>query len=170
VEDFGDELAESSAVEGIPRYQRFWLGGETLGPRAFESRTITPRRYVVLTDDGRIADVVGDPTGIDPDDLVTSGGVPVLVEVGGDRMWLFQSELVFPLNEQAETVVFFDAGDSLFEDQSLGFDTVRASVGVELRFHLPIFPVPLRLIYGVPIREIEGDETGNFAFSVGRSF
>ena len=96
--------------------------------------------------------------------------MPILVEVGGDRYFLFQSELVFPINEQVEIAAFLDAGDSLFEDQSFGFETTRLSAGVELRFHLPIFPVPLRLIYGVPVRELEFDPTNSFSFSVGRSF
>ena len=62
------------------------------------------------------------------------------------------------------------SGDALFDDQSLGFDTTRVSTGVELRFHLPIFPVPLRLIYGTTLREVEGDRTSSFTFSIGRSF
>ena len=60
--------------------------------------------------------------------------------------------------------------NSEFEDQSFGFDTARASAGIELRFHLPIFPVPLRLIYGNTVRELEGDRSSNFQFSIGRSF
>jgi len=45
-----------------------------------------------------------------------------------------------------------------------------------MRFHLPVFPVPLRLIFGYPLREVTipgtnlGDRTTNFAFSIGRSF
>jgi outer membrane protein assembly factor BamA len=58
----------------------------------------------------------------------------------------------------------------LFEDQSINLDTIRASAGFEVRFHLPIFPVPLRLIYGWPVRSLERDQTSNFTFSIGRSF
>ncbi len=53
---------------------------------------------------------------------------------------------------------------------NLHFASMRVSAGVEVRFHLPIFPVPLRLIYGVPLRELDGDQTSNFTFSIGRSF
>jgi outer membrane protein assembly factor BamA len=74
------------------------------------------------------------------------------------------------MNEQIELAAFFDVGDALFEDQSLNLDTVRASAGFEVRFHLPIFPVPLRLIYGWPVRKLERDRTANFTFSIGRSF
>lgn len=166
----GGSARNSATIEGVPRYQRFWLGGDTLGPRVFETRTITPRRYVRVQD-GAVVEVRGDIRDLSGQGWVLNRfGVPDLVEVGGDRMYLFQSEFVMPLNEQAEVAFFFDAGDSLFEDTSFGFDTLRASTGVELRFHLPIFPVPLRLIYGVPVRKLEGDDTSSFTFSIGRSF
>ena len=170
VREFGDSpLVSTSNIEGVPRYQRFWLGGDTLGPRVFETRTITPRRYV-KTEGGVITDVVGDITGQSPDGFLQINGVPVLIEVGGDRMYLWQSELVFPLNEQAEVAVFVDAGDALFEDTNFNFSSMRVSAGLEVRFHLPIFPVPLRLIYGWPLRELTGDRTSSFTFSIGRSF
>jgi len=171
VRDFGGgSQVTGSEIEGIPRFERFWLGGDTLGPRVFETRSITPRRYVVVDDRGRVLDVLGDPREQPARDFVTSGGIPVAIEVGGDRMVLVQSELVRPLNEQADLALFLDAGDALFEDTALDLRTIRVSTGIELRFHLPIFPVPLRLIYGWPIREFEGDDTSNFTFSIGRSF
>ena len=163
------DVIDTSTVEGVPRYQRFWLGGDTLGPRVFETRTITPRRFVRVVD-GVIVDVVGDVTGLPPDEFIQLNGVPVPIEVGGDRMFLMQAEWVYPMNEQADLAFFFDAGDALFEDTDLDFTTVRASAGIELRFHLPIFPVPLRLIYGVPVREFAQDRTSSFTFSIGRSF
>ena len=171
IREMGDgSPLDASQIEGVPRFQRFWLGGDTLGPRVFETRSITPLRYFLLDDEGRISDVLGDPRFTSPADFVTSGGVPVLIEAGGDRFFLLQSEVVYPLNPQAELAIFFDVGDALFEDQSWSFDTARMSAGIELRFHLPIFPVPLRLIYGVPVREVQGDRTGAFTFSIGRSF
>jgi outer membrane protein insertion porin family len=159
----------SSNILGVPRAQRFWIGGDTQGPRAFEVRSITPRRYWIVDNENNIVDVVGDPRGLPIDDFFTSGGVPILIESGGDRYYLLQSELSFPLGEQAELALFFDMGDSLFEDQSFDFSTARMSAGVEVRFHLPIFPVPLRLIYGIPVRELESDRTTNFTVSSGRS-
>jgi outer membrane protein insertion porin family len=166
----GGSTRVASNINEVPRFQRFWLGGETLGPRIFETRTITPRRYVGIDAGGQIVEVLGDPRFVSVEDLVTSGGQPVLVEVGGNRYWLLQNEIVLPLNEQAEIALFLDAGDSLFEDQSINFDTTRVSAGIELRFHLPIFPVPLRLIYGTVVREQPGDRSSSFTFSIGRSF
>jgi len=172
VREWADGTEDNSAsINGIPRYQRFWLGGDTQGPRVFDTRTITPLRYVVLDPDtGGIVDVLGDPRGRPVSDFLNTGNTAAIIEVGGDRYFLFQSEVVYPFSEQAELAFFLDAGDSLFEDQSLGFDTARVSGGVELRFHLPVFPVPLRLIYGWPIRKLERDRTSSFTFSIGRSF
>ncbi len=167
----GSTQANSSNVEGVPRFQRFWLGGEQPGPRAFQTRSITPRRYVVLDENGSILEVLGDPRNVSLDDLVrTTGNVPALVEVGGDRYFLFQTELVFPIGQQTELALWTDIGDALFEDQPWGLDTARVSAGIEMRFHLPVFPVPLRLIYGWPIREGVRDRTSRFTFSIGRSF
>jgi outer membrane protein assembly factor BamA len=169
--EFGNEgpVSTTSDIEGVPRFQRFWLGGDTLGPRIFETRTITPRRFVKVVD-GVIVEVTGDITGQPPTDFINANGVPVPIEVGGDRMYLVQTEYVVPLNEQADIAFFVDVGDALFEDTSLDLTTTRVAAGVELRFNLPIFPVPLRLIYGVPVRELEGDRTSSFTFSIGRSF
>jgi outer membrane protein insertion porin family len=166
----GSDLLSNNIIEEVPRYQRFWIGGDTLGPRVFETRTITPRRFVIIDEQGEIVDIIRDPRGASVEDIVTSGGQAVLVEVGGDRYWLWQNELTMPLNEQAEVAFFLDAGDSLFDDQSFSFETTRVSAGVELRLHLPIFPVPLRLIYGFPLRKVEFDRTSSFTFSIGRSF
>lgn len=167
----GGSPENSANVNGVPRFQRYWLGGDQLGPRVFETRTITPLRYVILNDAGGIAEVLGDPRGVPLEDLLSNAfGQPALLEVGGNRFYLGQFEWVFPLNEQVEIAGFVDVGDALFDDQSLDFATMRASAGVELRFHLPVFPVPIRLIYGNTLRELEGDRSSSFQFSIGRSF
>jgi len=67
-------------------------------------------------------------------------------------------------------LLFADAGNSLYEDTPWGLRDFRASAGVELRFFLPVFPVPLRLIYGWPLRKLPEDRTSSFSFSIGRSF
>jgi len=159
-----------SNIKGVPRAQRFWLGGDTQGPRIFETRSITPRRYWIVDANNNIVDAVADPTGQPLSNFFSSGGIPLLIESGGDRFYLLQSELIFPMGEQAEVALFFDIGDALFEDQSFTFETSRMSAGFEVRFHLPVFPVPLRLIYGFPVRKLESDRTSSFTFAIGRSF
>jgi outer membrane protein assembly factor BamA len=171
ISDYDDGSPNNSAnVNGVPRFERYWLGGDTLGPRIFETRTITPLRYVLLNDQGGIDKVLGSPEGVAVDDLLQSGGRPVLLQVGGDRFYLLQTEWVWPFSQQVEAALFFDAGDALFEDTDIGYETMRMSAGIEVRFHLPVFPVPLRLIWGKAIRELEEDDTSSFQFSIGRSF
>ena len=170
----GGSTESSANVEGIPRLQRFFLGGEIFGPRIFETRSVSPLRYVRIDTLGRILETTTDPRGRPASDFDRNGDGLVdrrdLVEMGGDRYWLVQAEYVFAFNSPVELAFFVDAADSLFEDQSWGFHDMRASAGVELRFYLPVFPVPLRLIYGVPLRKLPEDRTTGFTFSIGRSF
>ena len=164
----------TSNVFGVPAFERFFIGGDTQGPRVFETRTITPRRFVRRDASGVIVEAIRDPRGRDIRDFDTNGNGVLdagdYLELGGDRFFLVQSEYVIPFGGPAELALFVDAGNAIFEDDSWGFEDTRVSAGVELRFYLPVFPVPLRLIYGVPIRELPGDRTTGFTFSIGRSF
>ncbi len=170
----GGGAGNTATVNGVPRFQRFWLGGDTIGPRIFETRSITPLRFVRLDALGRIVEAVEDPSGRPVSDFDRNGDGVVnrfdLVEMGGDRYYLAQAEYVVRINEPLEVAFFADAGSTLFEDRSWGFDDLRVSAGVEVRFYLPVFPVPLRLIYGVPVRKFAEDRTSGFTFSIGRSF
>jgi outer membrane protein assembly factor BamA len=44
----GGSVASAANVNDIPRFSRFWLGGETYGPRVFQTRDVSPLRYVRL--------------------------------------------------------------------------------------------------------------------------
>jgi outer membrane protein insertion porin family len=166
--------AAVSTVDGIPRFERYWIGGDTFGPRIFETRTITPRRYVAFGPFGEIMNTAKDPIGLNVREYDLNGDGILsradLVELGGDRFYLFQAECVYPLSQQLDMAFFLDVGNSLFEDTGWGFEGYRASAGIEMRFILPVFPAPLRLIYGVPIQASSLDRTANFAFAIGRSF
>lgn len=187
----GSRLRNSN-IFGVPAFERFFIGGDTQGPRVFETRTITPRRLVrreFLSQSGEpcvpsgarpgecvsmITELVRDARGRSISDFDQNGNGVIdagdYLEVGGDRFFLVQTEYVIPFRGPAELALFVDAGSALFEDDSWDFDETRISAGVEMRFYLPVFPVPLRLIYGVPIRELPGDRTSGFTFSIGRSF
>lgn len=173
----GGSPLNTSNINGIPRYQRFWLGGDTQGPRVFDTRAVVPLRYIRFDPSRQyIVEVTDDPTNRPTADFDLNGDGVVnqldLVDVGGDRYYLLQAEYVVPFSGQSpvEAAVFLDVGNSLFEDQSWGFDQVRIAAGVEVRFYIPVFPVPLRLIYGSPIRKLPQDRTSSFTFSIGRSF
>ena len=170
----GRSLGGTSDVNGVPRFQRFWIGGDTQGPRIFEVRTVTPLRFVHLDSAGRIVEAVDDPRGRQVRDFDRNADGLLnrrdLVEVGGDRYYLLQAEYVVPLAGPVETAFFVDFGNSIFEDSPWGFKDARASAGIEMRFYLPVFPVPLRLMYGWPLRQLQEDRTSSFMFSIGRSF
>jgi len=170
----GNSIENTATVNGIPASQRFWIGGDVLGPRVFETRSISPLRFVSLDPLGRIQDITDDPIG-DPVRKWDRNGDGVvnafdLVELGGNRFYLLQAEYVFPLNQTVELAAFADFGNSLYETTPWGFTGLRVSTGIELRLYLPVFPVPLRLIYGKAIQQEPGDRTNSFTFSIGRSF
>ena len=43
----------------------------------------------------------------------------------------------------------------------------RISVGFGLRVKLPVFPAPVQLDFGFPVRKLSFDETEIFSFSIG---
>jgi len=170
----GGSVASAANVNGIPRFSRFWLGGETYGPRVFETRSVSPLRYVRLSPVGEVIEATSDPSGRPTRDFDLNGDGLVnrndLVALGGDRYWLAMIEYTIPFQSPVEIALFADAGNALYEDTPWGLTDFRASAGVELRFFLPVFPVPLRLIYGWPLRKLPEDRTSSFSFSIGRSF
>ena len=161
-------------VNDVPRFSRFWLGGETYGPRVFQTRDVSPLRYVRLNSAGEVIEATSDPSGRPARDFdLNADGVVSrqdLVALGGDRYWLAMFEYTIPFQSPVEIAFFADVGNSLYEDTPWGFTDYRASAGVEVRFFLPVFPVPLRLIYGWPLRKLPEDRTSAFTFSIGRSF
>ncbi len=171
---WGTGVPSTADVNGVPRFSRFWIGGDTQGPRIFDVRSVTPLRFVRLDSTGRIIEAVRDPRGRPVRDFDRNGdgilNIYDLVEMGGDRYYLMQAEYVVPLSGPVEAAFFLDVGNSLFEDTPWSFQEVRASAGIEMRFYLPVFPVPLRLMYGWPIRQLIQDRTSNFMFSIGKSF
>lgn len=172
----GGSAPSAANVNDVPRFSRFWLGGETYGPRVFQTRDVSPLRYVRLNAVGEVIEAVKDPTGRPVRDFDLNGDGLVnrndLVALGGDRYWLGMFEYTIPFQSPVEIAFFADAGNALYEDTSWGkgLEEYRASAGVELRFFLPVFPVPLRLIYGWPLRRLPEDRTSAFTFSIGRSF
>lgn len=156
---FGDTVRERGYVDGVPIFQRFYLGGDTIGPRVFESRSISPLRVV---------------TSLNPDGtpVLDMGGNPVigLSSIGGNKMVLGQFELGYPIGKTATLAGFFDAGGVYDEGNKINTRDLRIAAGLEFRIFLPVFQAPIRLIYGWPLREKEGDVTSRFQFSIGLPF
>ncbi len=123
----------------LPVYERFYLGGMST-IRGFEYGKVSP---------------------IDP---------LTLDRIGGDRMWYTNIELVVPvLKEQGVFgVAFFDAGNSLAEDQDFTFDEVAKAVGLEVRWLSPMGP--LRVVWGYNLDPLRDEPQSVWDFSIGGQF
>jgi outer membrane protein insertion porin family len=159
IRPFGGVSRKPGYIDGVPRFERFFLGGDTIGPRIFESRTITPVRVVAAVDQ------FGNP-------ILDSLGNPILVPayVGGNKQLLLQFELGAPIGKTATLAGFFDAGGVYDDGERITTREMRMSAGLEFRIFVPAFQAPIRLIYGWPIRQQPGDRTSRFQFSVGLPF
>ena len=150
------ETTLSGLVDGIPRFERFYIGGDYLGPRIYETRTISPIRYIEIP-------YIDPETGEEKTYTIPQ-------YVGGNKYLLVQFEYIIPVADPLSVVLFYDAGNAYDNHQNISFSDMRMSAGIELRFFIPMFQVPLRLIYGVPINEKPWDEVSSFQFSIGTSF
>ncbi len=132
---------------GIPPWERFFLGGEN-SLRGFTTRSVYP-----ITKDGRYF--------IDPG----TGTIE-----GGNRYILTNAEYVFHIVEQLDLAFFVDAGNTYHERQRWELSNYRGDAGIELRFFVPMFNVPLRLIYSHNLRPKPGDDFSVFQFTIGLTF
>lgn len=131
----------------IPLWERYFLGGEdTL--RGFGVRSVYP-----MTKDGRFF--------VDPSTHTIEGG---------NRMFLSNIEYVFHIIQQVDLAAFIDIGNTYHERQKLELSNYRADAGLELRFFVPMFNVPLRLIYATNLRTRPHDDFSQFQFTVGLTF
>jgi outer membrane protein insertion porin family len=131
----------------IPIWERFFLGGED-SLRGFGIRSVYP-----LTKDGRY--FIDSRTGT--------------IE-GGNRFYLLNAEYVFHVVEQVDVALFMDSGNAYHERQKWEFSNYRADAGVELRFFIPTFNVPLRLIYATNLKRSSRDDFSSFQLSIGLTF
>lgn len=85
-------------------------------------------------------------------------------------MWYVNTEIVFPLfKEQGVSgAIFYDAGNSLAEDEEWTFEEVAQGVGVELRWFSPMGP--LRVVYGYNPDPRPDEPSSVWDFSVGGQF
>lgn len=157
VKAFGEIKRENNYIQGIPRVERFFLGGDRIGPRVFETRSIFPVRARANVDNE------GNP-------FINNGQVVFLQAVGGSKFGLAQFELGYLVGRSAVIAGFLDAGGTYYEGVDWNWEDVRVSAGLEFRVFLPIFQAPIRLIYGWPIKKEEFDDTSQFQFSIGLPF
>lgn len=123
--------------------QLFFLGGEE-SVRGYRRRSLGPT----------IPDTNGNP-----------------IATLGDKLFQANFEYIIPVSDQLRFVLFYDAG-MIFGVNQDWFDTDLArSTGVEMRFSLPIFQAPLRLIYAIKLDENAlNDKGAEPRFSIGTTF
>ena len=123
----------------LPVYERFYLGGMS-SIRGYEYGKVSP---------------------IDPE----TGD-----RIGGDRMWYTNVEFVVPVLKKQGVfgVAFFDAGDSLADDQEWTFNEVAKAVGLEIRWLSPMGP--LRVVWGYNLDPLPDEPQTVWDFSIGGQF
>lgn len=124
----------------LPDYEKFYLGGIN-SIRGFDYRGIH------LTD----VNSDGDET-----------------KIGGNKMVQFNLELIFPISPKNGFmgVVFFDAGN-VYGDR-FELSDLRRTAGAGIRWYSPL--APIRIEYGRVLDRREGENEGQWEFSMGGSF
>jgi len=155
----------------LPTFERFFLGGER-SLRNFGTRSVGPEGFICSFGENRGAvefedDCPDAPRG--QRHASTPKGFATSV-IGGTRKLLFNAEYVVPLSEPVDFVVYFDAGNAFAEWESVNLSDLRGNGGLELRFFLPVFGAPLRLIYGQTFNARGDEDTKSFLFSIGTTF
>lgn len=90
--------------------------------------------------------------------------------MGGEKMVLFNAELIFPVVRQAGLmgVIFHDTGDVYSKDASIELDNLRRSAGFGVRWYSPLGPI--RLERGYILDRRKGEDSGRWEFSIGGVF
>jgi outer membrane protein insertion porin family len=153
----------------LPTFERFFMGGER-SLRIFETRTIAPLGFVSRFDQSQFffqqSACPSAPTGIRHTRQIRCD----VFRIGGNKMLLFNAEYVFPTEGPVDFAIFLDAGNVFLESENIELSELRKDAGLEMRFFLPVFGAPLRLIYGFNLDAEEGDKKSSFVFSVGTTF
>jgi outer membrane protein insertion porin family len=147
-------LAHSFESTDVPTSERFFSGGETT-LRGFPINGAGPQRTV--------------PACSNPS--VPSTCVNLQVPVGGDQLFMFNSELRFPLGikEGLGAAVFYDGGNVY---GPVGFShfirDYTNTMGVGLRYATPVGPI--RFDIGRNLNPVKGVKATQFYITLGQAF
>lgn len=131
---------ETGGGKILPDYEKFYLGGIN-SMRGFDNRGVH------LTS-------------------VNSEGIET--EIGGTAMVQFNFEVIIPISKKLGLmgVVFYDTGNVY--DDSIDFEDLRRSAGYGFRWYSPL--APIRIEYGKILDRREGEESGQWEFTMGGAF
>lgn len=136
-------LVTQNAGMLLPDYEKFFLGGMN-SVRGFDWQDLAPTE-------------------------INSSGE--LAWVGGDKFVQFNSELRFPLVEEAGVIglVFFDTGDVYAKDEAVDLGNMRESAGFGFRWYSPMGPIRLENAY--ILDPLPGEPSGGrWEFTMGAAF
>ncbi len=143
--------------KGLPSSELYYLGG-IYTIRGYPIRTVSPTQLAASNVSGQTTQIA----------------------VGGDKQFIFNAELEFPIFEKVgiRGVLFYDAGNAFARDAKFGEDKqypntplgLLHSVGFGFRWFSPVGP--LRFEWGIPLnrRADKGDLPIQFEFTIGNSF
>jgi outer membrane protein insertion porin family len=147
-------LAKAYSGSFVPTSQLFFSGGGT-SLRSFPINTAGPQRIVPF------CDVLTGNTGC----------VNVSVPVGGRQLFIFNSEIRFPLGVMKNLggVVFYDGGNVYSAINFRNFiDNYTNTVGVGLRYATPVGPV--RIDIGRNLNPVPGINATQYFITLGQAF
>jgi outer membrane protein insertion porin family len=152
--DFRLGLAKPFAGSDVPLSERFFSGGAD-SLRGFPINGAGPQRAV--------------PVCSNPTD--TSTCTLISVPVGGDMLFIFNSELRFPvpIKSGLGAAIFYDGGNVYSNINLRQFaDDFTHSVGIGLRYQTPVGPV--RFDVGYRLTSVPGVNVTQYFVTLGQSF
>ena len=170
------EIGYAEPLNGdlLPTFERYFLGGER-SMRNYGTRSVGPSGFICNYGDNRgavehVTDCPDPPRGFNQN-RPSNGQLGFRSDViGGTRKLLFNVEYVIPLSQPVDLIFYADAGNAFAEWEPLGLSDLKGDAGIELRFFLPVFGAPLRLIYGQTFNATGEEDTKSFLFSIGTTF
>jgi outer membrane protein assembly factor BamA len=188
LEDIDDDLE-------LPLTERYFLGGMgAFQVRGFKQRSLGPRRTILdqnpslynasftgFTDPrdkvfvayGRdingnctLGNRCNDLDDSDPDDFEDLDLTDV---IGGNKMFLLNLELEFPISTDLGLKGFFflDMGNAFAENESISVGDLRYGTGAGVHWFSPFGPITL--VLGIPLDPLEDEDASVFEFNMGGS-
>ncbi len=112
---------------------------------------------------------IGECNSIDDEDLDDFEDLDLADVIGGNKMFLLNVELQFPISEELGLtgIAFLDMGNAFAENEGFNPADLRFGTGLGVQWFSPFGPV--MVILGVPLNGEEDEDSVVFEFSMGGS-
>lgn len=149
--------------EGVPIFERFFLGGRT-SLRGVPERALIAQDCLVVNS-GTAASVIAASPGTC---VIGRSDSEAPITQGGQNYFLLKTELRVPVGRTASIGLFVDAGNLWFDLPKRNNLTLRTTAGAGLRFNTPVGPLAFDLGFNLsPRRETHAEGLSQLHFSVG---